>query len=111
MGRTDYDMGGETLALNAWHQDQVVEAPEEAEVTATSETCRYAGFRYKGNALSIQPHPEFARPAVERLLAERAPGVVPGDLIAGAAAIADKPVDNAAMAERIANFFKEARHG
>ena len=111
VGRTDYDFGDTTLALNAWHQDQVVAPPPDAEVIASSDFCRYAGFRYPGPAYSVQPHPEFDREAVDLLLTARAPGLVPDALIGEAAANADKPVDNAEMGERIASFFKEARNG
>ena len=111
VGRTEYDFDGKTLALNAWHQDQVVEKPTEAEVIATSDFCRYAGFRYKGAAISVQPHPEFARPAVDLLLHVRAPGVVADDLIGEALEAIDQPVDNADVADRIVRFLKESRHG
>lgn len=47
------------FALNALHQDQVAELPGEAEVVAGSEFCPYAVLAYRGNAISIQPHPEF----------------------------------------------------
>lgn len=111
VGRVDYRFDDATLAMNAWHQDQVVEPPAEAEVTASSDFCRYAAFRYKGPAMSVQPHPEFDPGAVDLLLNVRAPGVVPEDRIARAKALADQPVDNDEMARRVAAFFKEARHG
>ena len=111
VGRTEYDFDGEKLALNAWHQDQVVTPPAEAEVIASSDFCRYAGFRYKGAAMSVQPHPEFDRPAVDLLLNVRAPGVVPEDRRKKALGDTDKPVDNAAMADQIVTFFKEHSHG
>lgn len=110
VGRTDYRFDGKTLALNAWHQDQVVEPPAEAETIASSDFCRYAGFRYKGPALSVQPHPEFDLGAVDLLLNVRAPGVVPEDRIERARAQVDQPVDNAAMAEQIVKFFRENSH-
>lgn len=111
VGSTDYDFGGETLSLNAWHQDQVVEAPVDAEVIASSDFCRYAGFSYKGKAMSLQPHPEFERGEVDMLLTARAPGVVEPDRIEGAAARLDRPSHNRVMADRIAAFFKEAQNG
>ena len=111
VGRTEYDFPDGKLALNAWHQDQVVERPAEAEVIASTGFCRYAGFRYKGAALSVQPHPEFDKPAVDLLLNVRAPGVVPDDRIEPALKAIDQPVDNAAMASQIVSFFKESRHG
>jgi GMP synthase-like glutamine amidotransferase len=50
---------GMDFALNALHQDQVVELPGEAEVVAGSEFCPYAVLAYDDDAISIQPHPEF----------------------------------------------------
>ena len=110
VGRTDYKFDGTTLALNAWHQDQVVEKPADAEVIATSDFCRYAGFRYKGPAFSVQPHPEFDRTALDLLLTVRAPGVVAPDRIEAATAAMEDSVDNAVMAEQIVTFFKENSH-
>ena len=37
IGHTSYEIEGETRSLNAWHQDQVVELPEGAEVIAAEE--------------------------------------------------------------------------
>jgi GMP synthase (glutamine-hydrolysing) len=110
VGRTDYKFDGTTLALNAWHQDQVVEKPAEAEVIASNDFCHYAGFRYKGPAFSVQPHPEFDRTALDLLLNVRAPGVVAPDRIDAAKAVMEQPVDNTVMAEQIATFFKENSH-
>ncbi len=110
-GRVEYDFGGETLALNAWHQDQVVKPPEGAEIIASTPFCTYAGLRYDDRALTVQPHPEFDRGAVDLLLTARAPGVVPAETIGAATEELDAPVDNSEMADRIAQFFKENRHG
>jgi len=111
IGPTDYDFDGETVPLNAWHQDQVVEPPESARTIASSEACKYAAFLYDGHAMTIQPHPEFDRGAVDLLLKARAPGVVGSDRIDAALARIDNPVANAAAADRIADFFKENSRG
>lgn len=111
VGRTDYEFDGVEMPLNAWHQDQVVEAPEGAKTIASTDFCKYAGLLYDGHALTIQPHPEFDQGAVELLLTKRAPGLVPQDRIAAASANIDAPVANAKMADRIADFFKENSHG
>ena len=111
VGRTEYDFGGETLALNAWHQDQVIEAPAEAETIASTDFCRHAAFRYKGAAMSVQPHPEFDRGEVDLLLTARAPGLVANDRIADARDVIDQPVDQARFAEQVVKFFKEAHNG
>jgi len=111
VGRVDYDFGGENLALNAWHQDQVITRPPEAKTTASTDFCAHAALAYKGRAMSVQPHPEFDQQAVEMLLKARAAGVVPDDIITSAAASNGLPVDNETMADRITAFFKEAGHG
>lgn len=111
VGRTLYDFRGESLALNAWHQDQVTVAPKDAKTVASTDFCEHAALAYKGRAFSVQPHPEFDAEAVDLLLKARAPGVVPPDLISSAAANNDKPLANSAIADRIAAFFKETSHG
>ncbi|MEK9660334.1 MAG: type 1 glutamine amidotransferase, partial [Alphaproteobacteria bacterium] len=45
--------------LIAWHQDQVMEPPADAEIIATSPRCRYAAMRLGQRILTVQPHPEF----------------------------------------------------
>ena len=107
-GRTEYDFDGEMLALNAWHQDQVVTVPADAQVIASTPFCANAGLAYKGRALSIQPHPEFGKDEVDLLLEARAPGVVPPELIDRAAGEQGKPLANQDMGNRIAAFFKES---
>ncbi len=110
VGRVDYDFAGQTVPLNAWHQDQVVEKPQSARVIAETEFCRYAGLLYDGPAYSVQPHPEFDEEAVRLLLDKRAPGVVPGNLIDTARGQLAAAVANDEMGRKIAAFFKEARH-
>ena len=55
------------MSILSWHQDQVCEVPQEARVIGSSDHCRYARLAYKGNALSIQPHPEFDADFVDGL--------------------------------------------
>ena len=110
VGHVDYRFGDETLALNAWHQDQVTKLPPEAHLIASSDFCENAAFLYDGPAFSVQPHPEFDRGAVELLLTARA-GILPAAVRDRAASLIEAPVDNAHMGDRIATFFKEAHHG
>ena len=51
----------EPFSIHAYHQDQVIEAPEGAEIIAHSDFCLIAALQYPGFALSFQGHPEFDR--------------------------------------------------
>ncbi|MEQ9673843.1 MAG: type 1 glutamine amidotransferase [Roseovarius indicus] len=107
VGRTEYDLDGETFALNAWHQDQITEVPQGAEVIGKSDFCANAAMVYDDRILTIQPHPEFGPDIVEDLIRLRGKGVVPDDLLEGATARLDAPTDAARFADRMAAFFKK----
>ena len=107
VGRTEYDLDGETFALNAWHQDQVTEVPQGAEVIGKSDFCAHAALVYDDRILTIQPHPEFGPDIVEDLIRLRGKGVVPDDRLEGATARLDAPTDAARFADRMAAFFKK----
>lgn len=109
VGRQDYLLNGETLALNAWHQDQVIEVPANAEVVSATPFCANAALLYGDRAFTIQPHPEIDRTYIKGLLEVRAPGVVPEDLRQQAIANLDSPTDSARLADMFALFFKEKR--
>ena len=49
-----------SFSIEAFHQDQVVKLPEDADVLASSDFCEFAAIDYKGHALSFQGHPEFS---------------------------------------------------
>ncbi|WP_319826317.1 type 1 glutamine amidotransferase [Thalassovita sp.] len=105
-GRTTYDMDGQPVALNAWHQDQVTERPEGARVLASSDFCENAILAYGDSILTIQPHPEFTGTVIEGLLTHRAKGVVPDDLIARATNDLNQPVDSTAIGLKMAAVLK-----
>ncbi len=109
VGPQRYDFGGETLDLNAWHQDQVTAAPAEAELIAQNDFCALAGFRYGDWGLSVQPHPEFDDGFIQGLIETRGRGLVPEAQLAQAATRLDGARDAGRMAERIAQFFKQGR--
>lgn len=106
-GREIYDFNGEEIALTAWHQDQVVELPEGAKVIGRSEYCENAAMVYGRKAFTIQAHPEYGRAELSGLIDIRGPYMPPAP-VANAAANIDAPVANAAVADRIAAFFKRA---
>lgn len=58
----------QNLAIQAYHQDQVEDLPKGAEVIAQSPFCEAAALWYPGFALTVQGHPEFAKPYASALL-------------------------------------------
>ncbi|MDO9637960.1 MAG: type 1 glutamine amidotransferase [Pseudotabrizicola sp.] len=109
VGPTEYDFDGQTLTLNAWHQDQVVKRPEGATVIASNGFCENAALLYDDRALTIQAHPEFQADFVDGLMKTRAIGVVPDPLLQTAATKLGTPLDDTSVAARIAAFFKAPR--
>jgi GMP synthase (glutamine-hydrolysing) len=109
VGRTDYTVNGQSMALNAWHQDQVTALPEGAQVVGSSDFCANAALLYDDQIWTIQPHPEFGSDFIDGLIRTRGKGVVPDALLASAATRLDAPTNNADIAAHIAKFFKKER--
>lgn len=109
VGRQTYDWQGEVIALNAWHQDQVVARPASAEVVACNDFCENAALIYGRNAFTVQAHPEFGDQMIDGLATLRGPGVVPDPSLALAHANMGKTNANQRLALQIARFFKERR--
>jgi GMP synthase-like glutamine amidotransferase len=109
VGATDYDFGGKTVRLNAWHQDQVVEKPDAAEVVGSNDFCANAALLYDDRAFTVQPHPEFKPAFVDGLMKTRGKGLVPDGLLEAATARLDEPLHDSSMADQIAAFFKQPR--
>ncbi|RUS63494.1 type 1 glutamine amidotransferase [Pseudorhodobacter sp. E13] len=109
VGATEYDFGGKTLRLNAWHQDQVVEKPEAAQVIGSNDFCSNAALLYDDRMFTVQPHPEFQPAFVDGLMKTRGKGLVPDPLLEAAEAKLAAPLDDQSMAGQIAAFFKQPR--
>jgi GMP synthase (glutamine-hydrolysing) len=109
VGRTEYDMNGRRLALNAWHQDQVVTRPEGAKVTGSTPFCENAALVYDDRIWTIQPHPEYNAEFIDGLIRHRGKGVVPDEQLAVAMEALDAPLDNSDIAAEMAAFFKKSR--
>ncbi|MBW7056552.1 type 1 glutamine amidotransferase [Paracoccus bogoriensis] len=109
VGTQDYDFDGQTLTLNAWHQDQVVDLPPGARVIARNAHCQAAALIYDDRALTVQAHPEFTDDFIRGLMETRAKGIVPDDLLDGAGRRMGTPKDSALLADRIEAFFKAPR--
>ncbi len=107
VGRQRYDWNGETLHLNAWHQDQVTTLPPHAQVYASNAFCENAALVYGRKAFTIQPHPEYGGDFIGGLVTHRGPGVVPDAQLAETRAQLEMPLDNPRVAAQIAQFFKD----
>jgi GMP synthase (glutamine-hydrolysing) len=110
VGAKDYRIDGVgPVTLNAWHQDQVVALPAEARPIGNNGFCRYPALAYGDHILTIQPHPEIGHPYLKDLIETRGPGIVPDARLAEAASRLEAPLDQARLADHIAQFFKQAR--
>ena len=109
VGRTEYELGGETYALNAWHQDQVVDLPPGAEVIGATDFCKYAALAYGDRIWTVQPHPEYDSGFMDGLIRLRGKGVVPENQLQAATDDLDLPLDRSAIADQMAAFFKKER--
>ncbi|HRO15425.1 MAG TPA: type 1 glutamine amidotransferase [Paracoccus sp. (in: a-proteobacteria)] len=107
VGPQDYDFGGATVTLNAWHQDQVIECPEGARVVARSAFCENAALVYGDRAFTVQAHPEFGDEFIAGLMQHRG-GAVPPALLAQAQSRRGQ-ADSSPIADRIEAFFKRPR--
>ena len=105
VGRQEYDFDGEKVALNAWHQDQVVELPPGAEVVASSDFCANAALVYGPKIFTVQAHPEFTSAMIEGLIEHRS-AKVPDTLRDRAAHNLKTPTDNQRLAKRMAAVLK-----
>jgi len=111
VGSVDYqrlDTGSEQTQnaqkLIAWHQDQVVALPKDAEVIGTSCQCRYAMLRYGARALSFQPHPEFSQEFFSALYKTRE-AILPEATKANAIMPQEPELSRLAIGEEIYRFF------
>jgi GMP synthase-like glutamine amidotransferase len=94
------------FAIACSHQDQVVRAPDEAEVFLASEFTPNAGLAYRnGTALSLQPHPEFADDYA-LALAEMRRGKAPDAVVDKAIASMTRASDSAEMAGYLGAFLR-----
>ncbi|WP_022702943.1 type 1 glutamine amidotransferase [Pseudorhodobacter ferrugineus] len=109
VGPTEYDFGGKTVRLNAWHQDQVIEKPAAAQVAGRNAFCANAALVYDDRVFTVQAHPEFRPAFVDGLMKTRGKGLVPDALLKAATAKLDTPLDSDSMAGQIAAFFKQPR--
>jgi len=92
---------GPAFSMHAMHQDQVTAVPDDATVLASSPFCQNAMIAYGDtqtpDAISIQPHPEFAMPYARDLVELRAGTLIPPERSKPAMESFGRPVDNTAF--------------
>ena len=108
IGRHDYkDKNLGDIALNCWHQDQVVSLPEGARVTASSPHCAHAGIVYGDTIYTLQPHPELSNAIIHDYLVVRGDEpTYPREIVHKARAENTLPNDEPRVALQMAEFFK-----
>lgn len=110
VGRQEYqvDTVG-TLALTAWHQDQVTAPPPGARIIAQNAFCPNAGFVLDDHILTLQAHPELtAGITAEYIDLRRNNPEYPPGIMSAAQASYSKPLDTARTADFIAAFLQAA---
>ncbi|WP_170782674.1 type 1 glutamine amidotransferase [Ruegeria lacuscaerulensis] len=109
VGRTDYNLDGQTVTLNAWHQDQVVALPDGARVTGTNDFCRNAMVAYGDTIWTVQAHPEYGDAFIQGLIQTRGKGVIPDELMQAATDRLPANDDNPKIGQFMAEFLKKVR--
>ena len=95
---------GEEVAIACSHQDQVIEAPRDAQTILSSDFTPHAGLLYaNGTTLSVQPHPEFDVEFAQ-ICCELREGKAPEAVVATARASLAEPLDSAKLGGAIARF-------
>ncbi len=94
------------LSLYAWHQDQVIAPPEDAETLASNAGCAHAILRYGPDCITVQGHPEFGRDYIELLMELRA-GLIPQDKLDVASRELDAPTDTNRVAQLLVDALAE----
>ncbi|MBC7141763.1 MAG: type 1 glutamine amidotransferase, partial [Rhodobacteraceae bacterium] len=70
----------------------------------------YAALLYGDRAFTVQAHPEYGNDFIEGLMTTRGKGLVPDETMAAARARFAPDNSSAAIADRIADFFKQTRN-
>jgi GMP synthase-like glutamine amidotransferase len=95
---------GDAVAIACSHQDQVVEAPDDALTILSSDFTPHAGLLYaNGTTLTVQPHPEFDLKFAQ-VCCELRDGKAPDDVVATARESLAQPMDHAKLGGAITRF-------
>ena len=107
VGAQQYQIEGQQVTLNAWHQDQVITPPKGAQTIGRNAFCAHAALAYGTQGYSVQPHPEFDDAFIQGLIDTRGRGVVPDALLQAASATQGGVRHTHLVAKRIAAHFKQ----
>ena len=99
---------GQEVRLNAYHQDQVISAPECATHISGNETCKNAIIIYDNKVFTMQPHPEFSNTYIRELIDARASGLIDNDILENARNNLKDDLDAKEIANQFEAFFKRA---
>ena len=99
---------GQEIRLNAYHQDQVISAPECATHISGNETCKNAIIIYDNKVFTMQPHPEFSNTYIRELIDARAIGLIDNDILENARNNLKDDLDAKEIANQFEAFFKRA---
>lgn len=96
-----------SVAMYAFHQDQVVTLPPSAEVFLSSDFCPYAGLSYGDSIISVQAHPEFEEAYEQALLQMFGGTLIPAEISQAAldGMQAGARADTRVLADWFAEFF------
>lgn len=97
---------GQEVRLNAYHQDQVISAPECATHISGNETCKNAIIIYDNKVFTMQPHPEFSNTYIRELIDARAIGLIDNDILENARNNLKDDLDAKEIANQFEAFFK-----
>lgn len=96
------------FAIQAYHQDQVIEPPEGAQTVAGSDFCPHAALVYGDRAISFQGHPEFSADYTKALLESRRASLPPAQSQQAIDGI-HTPIQRAQVAKWIVTFLQQQR--
>jgi len=97
-------------ALLAFHQDQVIEAPESSRTVGSTSFCQHAALLYGNRMLTIQPHPEFTSNFVDDLLEARG-SILPEEIKTNAEEQLHKPIVREPIAQTLRAFLQRENVG
>ena len=94
-------------AKYAWHQDQIVELPKDAQVIGGNDHCANAALVYGNKIFTIQPHPELHNQIIDEYLDLRTGHAsYPPELMGRAKELVFEPTADMELAADMAAFFK-----